>query len=330
MISAFPIVQPYHLFMFARFKSKDGRREWDRPSGDWRDVKECDCCGAIDWSYIFTENEFDLGRCGGCGLHYVRPMPSRAQRMTALEHGHFAGSQTTSKASLHLAQERSVMGELDAYVATALRFAPRGKWLDIGCGTGTFILLMGARGIDAEGIELTKDRCDTARRETRVPIYDTPLEDLNLPSRSYAAVTLINVFSHLTNPTETLTEIRRILLPGGIILLVTGEIGLNVKRRHAFSWDLGDHLYFLGERTAERFATKLGLELTYRDKAWAPATIYTRERFLRKGRSTVRNLIKESIAYTPAALRLLRWYRLAWHDADNPMYSSTLVLRKPA
>jgi SAM-dependent methyltransferase len=250
--------------------------------------------------------------------------------MTELEHAHFAGTQKTSKASLHLTQERSAIAELNSYVASAMRFAPRGKWLDIGCGTGTLIMLIRARGVDIEGIELTQDRRNTALRETRVRIYDAPVEDLRLPSQSYAAVSLINVFSHLTSPTETLREIRRILMPGGIILLVSGEIGPNVRRRHAFSWDLGDHLYFLGEKTADRYAAKLGLELIHREKVWGPATTYTHDRFLRKGRSTVRNVIKEAIAYTPGALRLLRWYRLTWHDADNPIYSSTLVLRKAA
>ena len=88
-------------------------------------------------------------------------------------------------------------------------------------------------------------------------------------------------------------------MPGGIILLRTGEIGPNVRQRHVYSWDLGDHLYFLGERTAERYAAKLDLKLVHREKAWVPATVYTRQRFLLKGRSRLRNVIKATIVRHP-------------------------------
>jgi SAM-dependent methyltransferase len=288
----------------------------------------CDCCGADDWTYLFTENQFDLGRCTACGLHYVRPMPSITQRMTEMESSHFAGGLVTSGAEVHLAQERQSRLALENYAAVAHRFAPAGKWMDIGCGTGTFMTLVRARGIDAEGIELTRERREIALRQTGGPIHGAPLEALDLPPRSFAAVTLLNVFSHLTSPTETLTHIRRVLVPDGVILLRTGEIGPNVLKRHAYSWDLGDHLYFLGEHTAERYAAKLGLALVHRERAWVPATVYTRDRFMLRGRSRLRNAIKETIARVPGALPTLRWYMLRLRDAGNPMYDSTLVLRK--
>ena len=292
------------------------------------DMPTCDCCGADGWIYLFAENGFNLGRCTECGLHYVRPMPSLTQRMTEMESSHYAGNLITSGAAVHLAQERQSRLALESYVAVAHRFAPAGKWMDIGCGTGTFMALVRARGIKAEGIELTRERRDVALQETGGPIYDAPLEALDLPPKSFAAVTLINVFSHLTCPTETLTHIRRVLVPDGIILLRTGEIGPNVRKRHVYSWDLGDHLYFLGERTAERYAAKLNFRVVHREKVWVPAAVYTRERFMLKGRSRLRNAIKEGIVTIPGALPALRWYMLNLRDAANPMYDSTLVLRK--
>jgi SAM-dependent methyltransferase len=250
--------------------------------------------------------------------------------MTEMESSHFASDLLTAQADLHLTQERQRRAELDAYISAAVRFAPSGKWLDIGCGTGTFMTRVRARGIDVEGIELTKDRREVAVRQTGGPVYDAPLEALRLPRHSFAVVSLINVFSHLTDPAETIAAIRDVLMPGGVMLLRTAEIGPGVQKRHAFSWDLGDHLYFLGERTVERYANKAGFELLLREAHWMPAMVYTRERFLLKGRSRLRNAIKRMIAVTPGAMPLLRWYMLTRRDADNPVYSSTLILRKSA
>jgi SAM-dependent methyltransferase len=289
----------------------------------------CNCCGAREWSYAFTENGFDLGRCDRCGLYYVRPMPTLGVRMTEMESSHFAGDLMTSDADLHLAQERALREELGSYVdAIARRGPPPGRWLDVGCGAGTLLSLIQARGYTAEGVELTKDRRDVAQRETGCVVYDAPIETLGLPAESYAVVTMINVFSHLTDPMGTLASIANVLLDGGLLLLRTGEIGHGVKRHHAFSWDLGDHLYYLGEDTIRHYAESLGFEILSRDRDWAPATTYTRERFLLKGRSRVRNVIKEAIAYTPGALPLLRWYMLQRRHVDNPVYISRLLLRR--
>ena len=291
----------------------------------------CDCCGALAWEYLFSESGFDLGRCSECGLHYVAQMPRREQRMTEIEVGHFAGTRVVTGAKVHRGDERRRLGQFRRYIEKVRRLALEGKWLEIGCGTGSLITMARSEfGIDASGIELSRDRRELARKVTGATIYGEPLEDLRLPAASFAGVMLITVFSHLTSPSETFSEIRRVLRPGGILLLVTGEIGPGVHRKHAFSWDLGDHLYFLGVGTVERYASGAGLELVEREQVWQPAALYTRERFKVRGRSKVRDLIKLACAYTPGVLPLLRWYMLTHKHAGNPIYTSTLVLRKPA
>jgi SAM-dependent methyltransferase len=255
-------------------------------------------------------------------------MPYLEQRMTELETGHFADGKTFSNAQLHLHDERWRQQRFQTYFEIARRFAPAGKWLDIGCGTGTLIMLAHKSGVDAEGIELNPDRRALARQLTRAPIYEQPLEQLAFPQESFAVVTLINVFSHLISPAETLSYIHQILAPGGIVLLHTGEIGPGVRKHHAFSWDLGDHLYYLGKNTIDWYAKQHSFRLIYRDTAWQPATVYTRDRFKIKGRSKLRNFIKLSILYIPGVFPLLRWYMLSLRQAGNPVYTSTLVLQK--
>jgi SAM-dependent methyltransferase len=255
-------------------------------------------------------------------------MPRLEQHITEIEAGHFANGPIFSAAKRHLQGEHVRQQQFQIYVDIAHRFAPPGKWLDIGCGTGMLIMLAQTCGIDAEGIELNADRRALARQVTGATVYEQPLEFLNLPLESFTVVTLINVFSHLTSPTETLSHIHRVLSPGGIVLLHTDEIGPNVYKHHIFSWDLGDHLFFLGENTINFYAKKVNFNLVYRDKIWLPTTTFTRERFKSKGRSKLRNLAKSTIIHTPGAFPLLRWYMLNKRQAGNPIYTSNLVLQK--
>jgi SAM-dependent methyltransferase len=288
----------------------------------------CNICGDSVAHRCFQEKGLWLVRCDTCDLHYVVPMPSTEARMTEMEAGHFAGGDV-SRAALHLSQEQAAKRKLFAYVDAVTSNRPAaGPWLDIGCGTGTLMTVMRERGYQAEGIELTKDRRETAERLTGCPVYGVPVEALT--GKRYAVVTMINVFSHLTDPMGALAAIRNMLLPGGILLLRTGEIVGQVQRHDAFAWDLGDHLYWLGDRTFSIITAKQGWSVVSRDREWSPAITYTRDRFLVKGRSWKRNAVKTLFARTPGAMALLRFYMLHWRERDNALYASTLIARKPA
>jgi ubiquinone/menaquinone biosynthesis C-methylase UbiE len=247
--------------------------------------------------------------------------------MTAMKTGHGPDRHIMAGAARHLEDETARRADLRRHVELVRRFAPPGPWLDVGCGTGILMALAREALIEIDGIELSPGRRAIAIQIANTAVYDQPLEALNLPENSRAAVTLINVFSHLVNPTETLAEIHRVLVPGGVVLLHTSEIGPGAQRHHIYHWDLGEHLYYLGNGTAEFYAKKLGYAIVHHDRMWLPATVYTRNRFTRRGRSRLRNAVKALIVYS-GALLILRWYMLNLRQAGNPVYTANLVLRK--
>lgn len=292
-------------------------------------LTHCNCCGSQDWEYRFTESNLDLGRCKQCGLHYVRQMSTISQRLLEMESGVFANNmQHVVNAIRYEQSDKYRADKFEFYVKTASQHAPVGKWLDIGCGTGLLMKIAQKKGCKIEGIELTPTRREIARKLTGATIYDKPLEQLKIRAKSISVVIMINVFSHLTDPTQTFTEINRVLKKNGILLLYTSEIDGNIQKKHNFDWALGDHLYLLGKHTIEVFAEKTGFEIVSRKREWAPSVDYSAEYFRARGRSGLRNLIKSIIVNTPGALPLLRWYMLNWRCVDNPLFNSTLVLRK--
>jgi len=288
----------------------------------------CDCCGSSQWEYRFRENGFDLGRCTDCGLHYLSEMPSPKSRTTGMKVSLSADSPQVAQAQVCNKAERHRTRKFQHFCCLIRESTPPGKWLDIGCGTGTLIAVAIASGVEIEGVELMSDRRELAGMLTGAKIHDRPIELLDLSPALFAAVTLTDVFSHLLSPMATLSNIHRILQPGGILLLYTSEIGDSVAKHHNYSWDLGDHRYYLGEHTIERYADKIGFELVYREKAWAPDLLYSRDNFLTPGRSILRNMIKTSCVYTPGVLPILRWYMLKMKNRNNPHYVSTLLLKK--
>ena len=278
----------------------------------------CDCCGRSEWEFIFRDKDVDLGRCRHCGLHYVAGLDAFQ---------HYEDTGILLDARLQLEDERLRLEEFDGHIDLLKRFAPPGKWMDVGCGAGMLLQRAEKQGIAGAGIELTPSRAALARASTSAPIYERPLEDLHLPDHSFAAVIAINLFSHLRAPSETLAEIGRILVPGGVLLLVTAEIGPGLRKGHNFRWTLGEELYYLGDDTIEWYCRSLGFQLLTRERKWLPNVLYSKQRFREKGSSRVRNLAKKAFLYTPGAFPLLRAF-IVRKQRGNPIYSSTLVLRR--
>lgn len=286
--------------------------------------QRCDCCGSTDWAPLFEENGFRLGQCQDCDLLYIDKMPSPRARMTEIEGGHFAGRQHVLNAEKQSAAEVARAKVFVGYLDTVREHVTTGRWLDIGCGGGHLLTVAEHAGFEVEGVELTTERRLAAER-AGLTVHDRPVEDLHLGSGSFDVISLIDVFSHLTSPTRTFCEIRRILADGGVLIVATGESQAAPRRKDVFSWNLGDHLFFLGARTIQEYAARTGFSVIHYETTWLPREVYSRDRLSIRGRFRARNLIKGFIVDVPGLLPLFRSVMLA-RQHENPLYSAVIVL----
>lgn len=289
-------------------------------------MHRCDCCGGSSWEPLFTENGIRLGKCPDCDLHTIEDIPEPEARMTEMEEGHYAGSLEILDADRQIVAEKVMTDRFQKYVDLARRHVDGGHWLDIGCGAGLLIALAQRAGFTAEGIELNRDRLAAAERQTGATIHGRPIEDLRLPDASFDVISMINVFSHLTAPSQTLTELRRILKPGGVLVMATGEITDGAQLSDMLNWNLGDHLHFLGDRTLSTYAERLNYAVLERSRAWLPDEMFSAEWLQVKGRDPKKNAVKTAVRLTPGGLPLLRAVMLR-RMKDSSAHASVFALR---
>jgi SAM-dependent methyltransferase len=289
--------------------------------------RACDCCSASTWKFAFADNGYNLYRCTACGLYTVDPLPFENDRTSEMGEG-FAGDREIPEADLHRRAEATRSSEFRHYVELLERHVPQGHLLDIGCGTGQLLAEAQRRRFSVTGIELARDRARIAAQRLGVDIYEQPVESLEMPAGTFDAISMINVFSHLISPRQTLGEVVRILKPGGVVLIHTGEIGPDAKKSDSRNWELGDHLHWLGPGTIERYTSALGLRVVEREEMWAPETIWNRKFFATPGRSRFRNLVKATILTVPAIFPIVRGIML-YRQRDVQSNVVTIVLAKP-
>jgi len=115
---------------------------------------------------------------------------------------------------------------VEASVQETLRRLPTGKGhrlLDIACGTGAFLQAITALHPDPDivGIDISPDMLAVARR--RLPesavLQVASADALPFPADSFDIVVTTNAFHFFRSPDTALREIRRVLRPGGAIVV---------------------------------------------------------------------------------------------------------------
>lgn len=101
-----------------------------------------------------------------------------------------------------------------------------GRLLDIGCGSGQFLLTAKNRGWNAMGNEVSQSAIGfleqmKATHHMKFEVFDKNIQEVNLPSDSMDAVCMIEVVEHLEDPMGMFREAYRILNKGGVMYLTT-------------------------------------------------------------------------------------------------------------
>lgn len=100
-------------------------------------------------------------------------------------------------------------------------FAPGDRVLDVGCGLGASAgHLAGERGLRALGMDISPSMLREAGRvQPGLPLIQAKAEALPLADACLAGVLCECVLSLTASPPAVLTECRRVLLPGGRLIL---------------------------------------------------------------------------------------------------------------
>jgi SAM-dependent methyltransferase len=141
-------------------------------------------------------------------------------------------------------------------VRRAGSFAPPPRVLDLGCGyDATMLRELSPRIASGIGVDLRVS--DDARADARLSFIEAPIEEA-LPGFEDASVDLIlliSVLEHLAEPERALSGCRRVLAPGGTLMVnVPTWLGKRFLEASAFrlglspACEMDDHKMYYGRR----------------------------------------------------------------------------------
>lgn len=92
------------------------------------------------------------------------------------------------------------------------------KYLDIGCGEGFGLIEALKRGWECYSVDITDHRIDDAKK-SKIHFHKGTLFTANYPSDFFDVIYFDSVLEHVTNPSEYLNEIYRIMKKNGVLYI---------------------------------------------------------------------------------------------------------------
>lgn len=209
----------------------------------------CGVCGAIPASSLypvidkFTGESFTVAECG-CG-HACLTDPPLAADMHKYYPSEYSWREdlSTPSAIVRFIRRLEKWYRYN-YIKGENRRIYRlrkngGAVLDIGCGTGDKLDLLRSKGYEVKGVEISPE-AEYAKNVFKLDVQRTDILEAEYPDKSFDIVTLYHVLEHLPDLSASLLKIRRILKPGGILILQVPNFASFQRRLFGRKWSLYD------------------------------------------------------------------------------------------
>jgi SAM-dependent methyltransferase len=231
-------------------------------AGPVQSVSACPACGSTR-----AEPRFEVDgvaarvvACVECGLGRFHPMLG-ADEIRAFYPDEYYGEpgekfQPTVERVVRWVGARHI-----AFLSRGL--APGARVLDVGCGRGVVLGPLADRGLEVHGVERSAEAARGADPRAEIRIA-SELQDAGYPAEHFDEVIIWHVLEHLADPRAALLEARRLLKPGGRLIVAVPNFASWQARWSGPAWfhlDLPRHLYHFPLPALCRMLAGLGFDV---------------------------------------------------------------------
>ena len=210
----------------------------------------CRCCGAANTFHrgrkfgTFKQHTFDYYGCRECDFLFVEPFPGYDVYNDAYYRGEGPDPYVNYEVEYLDYRKTHRLIEFEDLAQVAEQFwasrsgASTVTWLDYGCGAGGFIKYLTdrrelRRSGGANSIQVAGHDLGTYAEKLKSDGYKilNAEELLALPDGTFDIISMIEVIEHIEYPARALSDAARLLKPGGLLILTTGNMASPVANR---------------------------------------------------------------------------------------------------
>ena len=213
-------------------------------------------CESKDSNSYDSENGYTYEKCNSCKSIFLNPRPTEEERSRAVSYGMHPGTKTLNTTPPFSQNKVKVYLKCISDLKLSHHLKKGTKHLDIGAGNGEFIKAFN-QFIPSDSVAIEPN---TQKQVTLNTMGINIKEELNDCS-DLDFISMLNVFSHLSKPRQTLGKIYAILKPNGYMILQTGDTSLCEPDQHYKPYLAPDHLLFTHKEKLVNLMEELGFSI---------------------------------------------------------------------
>lgn len=171
----------------------------------------CIACGCFDRVARVQLDAYRIDGCPSCGMHTLDPSP-----VDVVLDEFNTGEGYQGAFDL----ETEMLARHEVSLRHLERSVTPGRLLDVGSGPGFLLKAARERGWTPVGLDPSPFAVAQAR-DAGFEAHAGMLEEVDLDEASFDALALLQVIEHVTDPRPLLAACRRLLRPGGAIVVAT-------------------------------------------------------------------------------------------------------------
>ena len=239
----------------------------------------CPCCGSASIHSVLTAKDhtvsgkfFSIWECADCTLRFTQDVPASDAIGKFYKSEDYISHTNTSTGLINrlyqivrkrtLRQKRSLVSQING--------GKKGRLLDVGSGTGSFVKEMQEFGWQAIGLEPDADARQVAKE-----MFNCELKDIDglftLSPNSFDVITLWHVLEHVHDLQIYLLQLKTLLRQDGRLVIAVPNytcFDASVYREHWAAYDVPRHLYHFSPLSMQLLIEKMGMKLIEQKPMW--------------------------------------------------------------
>lgn len=213
----------------------------------------CPICASVNIAGYAPKFGYEVFRCESCGVQWLNPQPDDQTLERIYNEHYFLGSEDgqdmTQVWEMKRATARVYLDQLAA--ATGKR---RGRMLEVGCGTGDFLVEAQRDGYEVEGVEVSAHAVETANTKLGAALVRQGiLEDFPVECGGFDVAAMFDLVEHVRQPGVFLKQVHQLLKPGGVAFIVTPSLdswSAKLLGKNWMEYKL-EHLWYFNRRAIQ-------------------------------------------------------------------------------
>ncbi|WP_295117346.1 class I SAM-dependent methyltransferase [uncultured Chitinophaga sp.] len=215
--------------------------------------------------YTVSKSDFEIWHCAHCTGRFTQHVPDGANIGAYYKSEEYISHSETKEGivnRLYHSARKITLRSKQNWVKSAVKLK-EGSLLDIGAGTGAFAHYMQQTGWKVTCLEPDADA--RANAEALYKLNALPSDELfTLQAQQFDVVTMWHVLEHVHNLHGYLEQIKRVLKPGGALLIAVPNYTSKDAQHYGEYWaayDVPRHLYHFSPASMQNMLQAHGISI---------------------------------------------------------------------